>query len=66
MKDYLKINELIKDAWYIVRARNFNCAYWNGEVFIGVRFKFGMYHEDVEKHIDNDGTVEPVRLFDYD
>jgi hypothetical protein len=58
-KDQLEIG-----AAYEVDGRNFSVAIWDGEVFQGVRLKFGRYYIDGEYHYDDGGmhgTCTPLR-----
>ncbi len=65
--DYLKREDLIVGQKYKVIGRNFDEAVWNGERFIGMRYKFGEFFETEELHYDDDpkyGTVQPIEPID--
>ena len=60
---YIKLENLIVGAVYIVEARNFSLALWDGEAFHGIRNKFGQNFVDKEFHWDSDpryGTAKPI------
>lgn len=62
--DYLKKDELEEDVTYVVSARNFKEAVWNGKSFTGMRYKFGDVFPFNEYHWDDGapyGTVKPLR-----
>lgn len=66
---YLTKEELEVGKYYIVEARNFSLAKWNGAAFVGVRTKWGMRFEDREFHWDDGppfGTVKPEKEFEPD
>lgn len=61
--EYIKKEDLKHGSAYAVRARNFDVAIWDGEKFQGLRFKFGDWYMDDEKHWDEGapfGTVKPL------
>ena len=65
--NYLKRDELVVGKRYKVDARNFSEATWNGEVFEGLRTKFGQTFESTEIHYDDHkphGTVKPLEVVD--
>ncbi len=58
----IPISELKVRGVYKVKARNFHLAVWDGEDFLGVRYKFGGCYIDGELHWDcgnNNGTCKP-------
>jgi len=67
-KEIIELEDLIIGAVYIVSARNFSIAIWDGHQFQGLRYKFGDYFIFPEDHYDSDdkyGTAQPlVKLMD--
>jgi hypothetical protein len=64
---YIKREDLVVGTRYIVDARNFSEATWNGVEFIGLRTKFGHTFLDTELHYDDHphyGTVKPLEVVD--
>jgi hypothetical protein len=58
------VTDFVKGRLYRVRARNFDHAIYDGEVFIGVRSKFGHRFLDAELHESAGpphGTVREVQ-----
>ena len=62
---YIPKEELLVGQAYYVSARNFSYALWDGEEFVGMRYKFGTWFPDKELHYDDGaphGTVMPFEL----
>ena len=60
----IPIDQLVVDAEYKGEGRNFSIAKWNGEGFVGMRYKFGETFEFMELHYDSDphyGTFIPLK-----
>lgn len=60
---YIPMKDLEIGRAYYVEARNFEYAIWDGDSFVGVRYKMGSYFTDTEKHWDEGaphGTVKPL------
>jgi hypothetical protein len=67
MSWWIPKEELIKDRYYICKARNFDVGLWNGQEFEYLREKFGMKFPDTEDHWDDGapfGTVKPIQLWE--
>ena len=65
---FIPKEQLKKGVFYIVDARNFNLAVWQGDYFVGVRNKWGALFADREYHYADGapyGTVKPIREFIY-
>lgn len=63
--NWIPQEEMIKDAWYFCRGRNFTVAQWTGTEFRGERTKFGDKYWSTEKHWDDGvpwGTVKPFKV----
>lgn len=64
--NWIPQEEMVTDAWYFCRGRNFTVAQWTGTEFRGERTKFRKVFWATEKHWDDGvpwGTVKPlVRL----
>lgn len=65
----IKIEDLVVGQRYAGEGRNFNEGVWNGEGFLGMRYKFGDTFEDLELHWDADpryGTFKPMEVINDD
>lgn len=61
----IKIEDLVIGQRYKGEGRNFQEAVWDGEHFMGMRYKFGDTYEFPELHWDADphhGTFRPMEL----
>ncbi len=61
---YILKKDLEEGMAYIVHARDFHIAIWDGEEFHGIRIAFGRSSMSTELHWDDgppNGTVKPKR-----
>lgn len=61
---YIAKADLVPGRTYKVQARNFFTGMWDGNVFHGLRYKFGSWFVDREYHYDDgppSGTVKPIQ-----
>ncbi len=58
----IKKNKLKKNGIYVVDGRNFDISLWDGQKFVGIRFKVFEHILCNEDHWDDGGTVKPKRL----
>lgn len=64
MDKYISKDKLKLGSAYLVHARNFKIAIWDGEQFNGLRSKFGSWFMDTELHWDEGpphGTARPLK-----
>ena len=62
--DTIDVEHLQVGHAYKLRARNIDVGIWDGEVFHGIRHKFGQRFMDTEMHYDtceHHGTACPIR-----
>ena len=56
----IALRDCKKGSVYWVEARNFKLAVFDGEVFVGIREKFGTKFLDSERHWDEEDTERRV------
>jgi len=57
---YIKKGDLISGREYYCLSRNFEICTWNGNAFVGDRFKFGSIFVCEDQHWDDGGTIKPL------
>ncbi len=67
-KTMISADQMMIGAVYKGEGRNFNVGKWTGDGFLGLRFKFGQYIEDIEMHYEvctRYGTFMPFEVIAY-